>query len=206
MRITLTQFLSVDGVVQSPGAPDEDPDGGFRHGGWVVPHIDEGMGEAIDAIFAKAEAFLFGRRTYEIFAGHWPHVDDPDEPVAAQLNGLPKYVASTTLTEVSWSHASLLGRDVPAEVAELRSRPGGELQVHGSRGLAQTLMRHGLIDEYRLLVFPVVLGEGKRLFPEGSPPAGLRLIDSRRTARGIAVQHYETVGQPPDGDVRTAAE
>ncbi len=199
MRLTLTTFLSLDGVMQAPGGRSEDTSDGFRQGGWLVPYADEGMGNAVDQWFRQADAFLLGRRTYEIFAGYWPKVTDPANPIAGPLNRLPKYVASHTLTEVSWSGAELITGDVPEMVASLKRQPGRELQVHGSGKLAQTLIRHGLIDEYRLLTFPVVLGAGRRLFDGVSRPAALRPTHSERTESGIAINVYEPAGEPTYG-------
>ncbi len=201
MKLTVTTFQTLDGVMQAPGGPQEDPRDGFEHGGWLVPYADADMGTFMDETLATAEAFLLGRFTYETFAGHWPKVDDPDDRVATQLNALPKYVASRTLREedLGWSGSSLLGDDVPARVAELKARPGGELQVHGSAGLVQTLLRHELVDELRLLTFPVVLGTGKRLFGEGAVPAAMRLTESRTTSTGTVVAVYAFEGRPSYG-------
>lgn len=202
MELNVTQFVTLDGVVQSPGAAREDPEGGFGRGGWVVPHFDEDAGAAIDAWFSSASAFLFGRKTYEVFAEHWPHVTDADDPVATRLNGLPKYVASTTLARVDWQHARLLDGDVSERVAELKRDGDGELQVHGSGALTHSLLAAGLVDEFRLIVFPVVVGGGgKRLFPDGGAPAALRLTDARTTSTGAAIHTYRVVGEPTYGDV-----
>ena len=201
MRLTVTTFQTLDGVMQAPGGPEEDRSGGFEHGGWLVPHADAEMGAFMDETFSRVSAFLLGRRTYEIFAAHWPRVDDPGDPVATKLNTLPKHVASRTLTgELEWAGASLLGEDVPARVAELKAQPGdGELQVHGSAGLIQTLLRHELVDELRVLTFPVVIGTGKRLFGEGAMPAAARLTESRTTSAGTILAVYALEGRPSYG-------
>ncbi|HEX5468469.1 MAG TPA: dihydrofolate reductase family protein [Gaiellaceae bacterium] len=199
MRLTLQTFLTLDGVMQAPGGPDEDRSDGFEQGGWQVPYAGDDMGEAIRGWFAEADAFLLGRRTYEIFSGYWPRMTDPADPIAGPLNSLPKYVASRTLREVSWSGSSLLEGDVAEQVAELKSRPGRELQVWGSGDLARTLMQHGLVDEYRLLVYPVVLGAGRRLFAEGATPSALRLVESKRTGEGVTMNVYEPAGEPAYG-------
>lgn len=194
MRLTIHTFLTLDGVMQAPGGPEEDREGRFEHGGWSVPYGDADFGEAMVGWFADADAFLLGRKTYEIFNGHWPRVTDADDPIASKLNALPKHVASTTLDTVEWHNSSLLGGDVTAEVAKLKEQPGKELQVHGSGGLAQTLIAHDLIDEYRLLIFPVRLGSGKKLFRDGATPAALRLTGSRTTSTGVLIATYEPAG------------
>jgi dihydrofolate reductase len=192
-ELTLTTFLTLDGVMQAPGGPNEDASGGFPHGGWLVPHADADMGATMVEIFAHADAFLLGRTTYDIFAAHWPRITDPADPVAAKLNGLPKHVASRTRTAFDWNGAVHV-RDVVMEVPELKRRYAREVQVHGSCGLAQTLIAHDLVDEYRLLTFPVVLGTGKRLFGVGAVPATLRLVRSSTTSTGTVISVYRRAG------------
>jgi dihydrofolate reductase len=197
MQLTLHTFLTLDGVMQAPGGPEEDPDGGFGYGGWSFPYGDEDFGAAMTGWFEHAGAFLLGRKTYQIFSGHWPRVTDPGDPIAAKLNVLSKYVASTTLASADWQNSSILSGDVVAEVAKLKEQPGDELQVHGSGELAQALIDNDLIDEYRLLVFPVHLGSGKKLFRDGAKPAALRLTGATTTGTGVVIMTYQ-----PDGPVR----
>jgi dihydrofolate reductase len=193
MQLTLTTFLSLDGVMQGPGGPNEDPSGGFTQGGWMVPYADEAMGRFVTDRFAAADAFLLGRTTYEIMAAYWPQVTDEDE-VARKLNDLPKYVVSRTLDKVTWNNSTQIKGDPVQEVIRLKGEAGQELQVHGSGKLAQTLIRHDLIDEYRLCFHPVVLGSGKRLFPEGQPPIALKLIETNTTGTGIVIHVYRPAG------------
>ncbi len=197
MKLTLHAFLTLDGVMQAPGGVEEDRDGGFDHGGWQFPYRDDIGGAAVVGWFGHASAFLLGRKTYQIFSGYWPQVSDPDNPIAGPLNALPKYVASTTLSSADWQGTSVLSGDVAAEVAALKEQPGDELQMHGSAELAQTLIEHDLIDEYRLLYFPVHLGSGKKLFRDGRRAAALRLIDATTTSTGVLIARYA-----PDGPVR----
>jgi dihydrofolate reductase len=198
--LTIATFMTLDGVMQAPGGPDEDRDGGFEHGGWSFPYFSGDMGEVINDAFAKAEAILLGRGTYEIFAASWPNFPDQDDPVASRLNTLPKYVVSTTLQKADWEPTTIIRGDVPGEVAKLKEQYAGEIQVHGSAGLAQTLHTHGLIDEYRLFIEPVVLGTGKRLFEPGAAPAALRLVDSRPMGKGTVLATYHSAGTPSYGE------
>lgn len=193
-KLVVGTFLTVDGVMQAPGGPDEDREGGFAHGGWSFTYWDDMMGQLITEATLKAGALLLGRKTYEIFAGHWPHVGD-DDPIAAKLNSVPKYVASRTLTEVAWNNSTLLEGDVAEAVAKLKQEPGDEIQVTGSGELAQTLIEHDLVDEYRLWVFPLVLGEGKRLFARGTIPGALKLVDTQVSTTGVAIHTYARAGE-----------
>ncbi len=197
MRLTLHTFLTLDGVMQAPGGPDEDTGGGFRYGGWSAPYGDQDFGAAMTGWFEHATAFLLGRKTYQIFAGYWPKVTDPGDPIATKLNALPKYVASATLESADWTNSTLLGGDVVTEVGKLKERPGDELQVHGSGQLAQALIEHDLVDEYRLLIFPVHLGSGQKLFRDRAGAAALRLIQSSVTSTGVLIASYV-----PDGPAR----
>jgi dihydrofolate reductase len=192
-KLVVGTFLSVDGVMQAPGGPDEDREGGFAHGGWSVNYWDEVMGQLITESTLQAGALLLGRKTYDIFAAHWPHVGDED-PVAAKLNSVAKYVASRTLREVTWNNSTLIEGDVAKAVAALKEQPGSAIQVTGSGDLIQTLIEHDLVDEYQLWVFPVMLGEGKRLFASGAVPAALKLVDTKTSSTGVAIHTYERAG------------
>ncbi|MEU7297637.1 dihydrofolate reductase family protein [Streptomyces exfoliatus] len=197
--LSLTQFLTLDGVHQAPGGPQEDPSGGFEHGGWSVPFGDEDFGQYMNEVFTRPTAFLLGRRTYEIFASYWPQHDDPADPIASKLNALPKYVATTTLDSADWTGTTLLRGDVVKEVADLKESLDGEIQMHGSGGLARTLLDHDLIDTLHLLVFPVILGTGRRLFSDGVRPTAFRNTESRTTGSGVALLTYERAGRPEYG-------
>jgi dihydrofolate reductase len=193
MQLTVTTFVTLDGVMQCPGAPDEDGSG-FGYGGWTVPYADEDFGAFMSACFANAGAFLLGRKTYEIFARHWPRVTDPGDPVAAPLNSLPKYVVTSTLTSLGWHGSTAVTGDLVDEVGKLKARPGGELQVHGSGELARALIAHGLIDELRLLIFPVILGTGRHLFPRQPVAAAMQLTGSQTTGKGVTILALRPAG------------
>ncbi len=197
-ELTMTTFLSLDGVMQAPGGPKEDPSGNFPYGGWVFPLADADMGTIITEIFSKADAFLLGRGTYDIFAAHWPRITDPDDLIAARLNSLPKFVASRTRSSFSWNNTTHV-RDIGKEVIELKKLFAREVQVHGSAGLAQTLIEKDLVDEYRIPTFPVVLGTGKRLFGTGTVPRSLRLVQSRTTGAGVIFSVYRPAGSLKTG-------
>ncbi|MFM9371494.1 dihydrofolate reductase family protein [Streptomyces sp. Da 82-17] len=197
MKLTLTQMLTLDGVMQGPGGPDEDTGGGFTQGGWVWPYFDNDFGRFMDDNFRRADAFLLGRHTYEIFAAYWPKVSG--DPVSDALNSLPKHVASTTLTSTDWEGARIVEGDVAERVAALKEQPGRELQMHGSAGLARSLFGHGLIDTLHLITVPVVLGAGKRLFAEGALPTAFRQADTRVTGTGVVISTYEREGAPQYG-------
>jgi dihydrofolate reductase len=197
MKLTLMEFVSVDGVSQGPGSPEEDTSDGFTQGGWLVPHMDEAFIQQAASWLGRADALLLGRRTYEAFARDWPQITDPDDPFTALMNSLPKYVASHSLKTGTWNPTTILSGDVAAQVADLKQQPGRELQIHGSARLAQSLLAAGLIDELRLVVAPVIVGRGRRLLPDGGAAAGLRLVRSETTPGGLALQTYEWTG-PPD--------
>jgi dihydrofolate reductase len=197
--LTIATFMTLDGVMQAPGRPDEDRDGGFEHGGWSFPFAGDDMREVISEAFGRADCFLFGRRTYEIFAASWPNFPDPDDPIASALNRLPKYVVSTTLAHTEWQPTTIIRGNITAEVAKLKDHHDGEIQVHGSAALAQTLHALGLIDEYRIFIEPVVLGTGKRLFELGATPAALELIETKPMGKGSLLAVYRPAGPPTYG-------
>jgi dihydrofolate reductase len=192
-RLTVNTFLTLDGVMQAPGGPEEDPSGGFAHGGWSANYWDDQMFEVMSEVLSAPFDIVLGRKTYEIFAAHWPYVTD--DPGAKSLNDATKYVASRTLRSLDWSNSILIEGDVPEGIAALKQQEGPELQVHGSANLIQTLLRHNLIDEYRLWTFPLVVGPGKRLFSDGTVPAGLKLVDSKVFTTGVVMGTYEPAGE-----------
>ena len=197
MKLTTVTNVSVDGVMQGLGAPHEDRRGGFERGGWAPPLFDNEAATFLNQVYQRADAFLFGRRTYEIFAGSWGTWDDPgDSPIWTALNTKPKYVASTTLRDPQWADTSVLSGDVAAAIGELKAKPAGELQVHGSGKLVRWLFDNHLVDEIVLLTYPVVISQGTRLFPDRGPDAALDLLDSRATPSGVTIQVYRPTGRP----------
>jgi dihydrofolate reductase len=197
MKLTTTTMVTVDGVMQGLGGPDEDRRGGFARGGWVAPVFDHEAMAFLHQVYARAEAFLFGRRTYEIFAGSWGAMADPGgNPIWTALNTKPKYVASRTLTDPRWADTTVLSGDLAAAVGELKAKRGGELQVHGSGNLVRWLFANQLVDELTLLVCPVVVGQGRRLFPDTGPDLALELVASRSTPKGVTIQVYRPTGRP----------
>ena len=197
MRLTTTTIVTVDGVMQGLGAPDEDRSGGFERGGWVTPVFDDEAMTFLNQVYERADAFLFGRRTYEIFAGSWGTWEDPGgSPVWTALNTQPKYVASTTLTDPQWANTTVLSGDLVAAIGELKAKRGGELQVHGSGALVRWLLDNQLVDEINLFICPVVVGQGTRLFPDTGPDIALELVESRSTPNGVTIQVYRPTGRP----------
>jgi dihydrofolate reductase len=193
MKLTTTTQVSVDGVMQANGGRNEQLDPGFDRGGWARPLFGDDSGAWVDETYQRADAFLFGRRTYELFAGYWSTMAGP---IADAMNGRPKYVASNTLTEGSWPQTTVLSGDLAAAVRDLKARPGGELQVHGSGALIRWLLENDLVDELNLLVVPVIVGGGTRLFPSSGPDLALNLVESRAFAKGITLQVYRPAGKP----------
>lgn len=198
-KLIVNAFLTFDGIMQAPGGPDEDREGGFEHGGWQFPYADDVTGKLITAGIADASAFLLGRKTYEIFASYWPKVTDPNNPVAAALNSRPKYVASRTLERVTWNNTRLIRGDLVAELQKLREQPGTGVHTWGSTDLLQTLLKHDLVEELRTFVYPVLLGTGKRLFRDGTRPAALELVESVTTGKGGVYLRYRRAGKPTYG-------
>lgn len=198
MKLTTTTMVSVDGVMQGLGAADEDRRGGFERGGWAAPLFDAEAAAELGRIYARADAFLFGRWTYDVFAGSWGSMDEipADNPVAVALNTRPKYVVSNTLTQPQWTNTTVLSGDVTAAVGDLKAKSGGELQVHGSGKLLRWLLDNNLVDELNILTFPLIIGQGTRLFPDSGPDKALELVESRSTSGGIIVQIYRPAGRP----------
>jgi dihydrofolate reductase len=200
MKLTVNMNISVDGVMQGLGGQEEDRRGGFERGGWAMPHFDSETAAFTGEVYQRADAFLFGRRTYEVFAGSWGTgswgADQGDNPISVALNTRPKYVVSTTLTDPPWAHTTVLSGEGAAAVSELKARPGGELQVVGSLTLVRLLLDNDLVDELTLFTYPVVVGQGTRLFPDSGQDLALELVESRATASGVTMQVYRTTGRP----------
>jgi dihydrofolate reductase len=192
-KLIVSTFLTLDGVMQAPGGPGEDDSGGFVHGGWSVHYWDDLMGEVMTEAFSVPFDLLLGRRTYEIFSAYWPHA--PEEAGSKPLNDATKYVVSRGRPTLGWERSILIEGGAAEGVAKLKETDGPELQVHGSGNLMQTLMRHGLVDEYRLWVFPLVIGSGKRLFADGTIPSGLKLVDNKVSTTGVVIGTYEPAGE-----------
>jgi dihydrofolate reductase len=209
-KLVVLSFITLDGVMQAPGGPDEDPTGGFEHGGWVAGYFDDFLGKVMDGQMSKPFDLLLGRKTYEIFAAHWPYVKAGGDPIAAGINKAKKYVASRTLTRLDWSNSELIQGDVATAVKKLREQDGPEIQVHGSGNLIQTLLKHDLVAELRLKIFPITLGRGKRLFAEGPIPVGFKLLESKASPCGVIVATYARAGEVKTGsfalEVPTEAE
>ncbi|MDV7098618.1 dihydrofolate reductase family protein [Gordonia amicalis] len=205
MRITITEFMTLDGVTQGPGSADEDTSDGFSAGGWLVPHMDETFIRKASAWLDLADGLLLGRRTYEAFARDWPQITDPGDPFTERMNGLPKYVVSSTLTELPWGPATLLGGDAVAAVSTMRSKSGRELQVHGSNTLAGSLLEAGLVDALRLVVAPTALGTGRQLFGRNATSLGFRLTHQTATPAGLLILEYEWTGQAAVADYQGVA-
>ncbi|MFD3923191.1 dihydrofolate reductase family protein [Streptomyces sp. NPDC058595] len=194
-KLMVTTFVSLDGVMQGPGGSDEDRDGGFEHGGWSVPHFGADLIERMTTVVRRADALLVGRRTYDIFAATWP-LAEADDPIGSKMNSVRKYVASRTLDTVSWQNSTLLTGDAAEAVRSLKQESdGGEIQVHGSGDLIQTLIEHDLVDEFHVLVFPVLVGSGKRLFGKGTVPAALKLLDTTSSDSGVVISTYARAGE-----------
>ena len=199
-RIVASTFISLDGVMQAPGGPEEDPVGGFALGGWTFPYFDAALGGAMGDVFSRPFDLLLGRKTYDIFAAHWPHVADPNDPIAGLFNRVTKYVASRGNPKLPWQNSRWLGEDTVDSLKRLKEGDGSDLLVQGSSGLLQMLWKNGLVDEFTALTFPVVLGGGKRLFGDGAVPVGLKLLKSQSYPTGVIVATYR-----PDGPVKTGS-
>src|SRR5512139_1405943 len=197
-KLVVLSFISLDGVMQAPGGPDEDPSGGFSKGGWTAPYFDDDLGDMATKQLDRPFALLLGRRTYEIFAAYWPYADAKN-PFTGPFNSAKKYVASKTLRSLGWSNSELIKGDVAKEVKKLKEQTGPELHVYGSGNLIQTLLKHDLVDELRLKIFPITLGKGKRLFAEGTIPAGFKLLESEVSPSGIIIASYVRAGEVRTG-------
>lgn len=193
-KLTVTSFVTLDGVMQAPGGPEEDRENGFSYGGWVFPYFDEGLGQHINEIFTRAGAFLLGRTTYDIFSQYWPKITDENDAVASALNHLPKYIASTTTKQFSWNNSYAL-EDLVATITELKKNLSAELQIHGSCGLIQSLLKGDLIDEFNVFIFPLVLGQGKRLFSQGIAPQAFKVTKTVALTKGGTYLQLQAAGE-----------
>ena len=198
-KLVVLSFITLDGVMQAPGGPEEDPTGGFEYGGWVAGYFDDFLGKVMVKQMGNPFDLLLGRKTYEIFAAHWPYVKKNDDPIASGINGARKYVVSKTLIQADWSNSVLIKGDVAKEVKNLKEQDGPDIQVHGSGDLIQTLLRYDLVDEFWLKIFPITLGAGKRLFAEGTIPAAFKLLESNVLPRGVIVAQYARAGEVKTG-------
>ena len=202
-RIIGSAFVSMDGVMQAPGGPEEDPTGGFAHGGWTFPYWDEAGGEVIGRLFSRPFELLLGRRTYDIFAGYWPYQGEGQ--IAGPFNAAVKHVVTHGTAPLEWANSRRVGDDVPQELAKLKAEDGADLLIQGSSTLYPQLLRHGLLDELTVMTFPVVLGGGKRLFGDGTPAGAFTLADSVITTTGVMIGTYRPAGAVPTGSFATEA-
>jgi dihydrofolate reductase len=198
-KLVVLSFITIDGVMQAPGGPEEDPTGGFKHGGWVAGYFDDFLGKVMVKQMSRPFDLLLGRKTYEIFAAHWPYVKTNGDPIAAGINKAKKYVVSNTLVTLDWSNSELIKGDVAKEVKKLKEQDGPEIQVHGSGRLIQTLLKHDLVHELWLKIFPITLGGGKRLFAEGTIPVGFKLLESETSPTGVIIASYARAGEVKTG-------
>lgn len=196
-KLIVLTFISLDGVMQAPGGPEEDPTGGFKYGGWVFPYFDEMLGKEMDKQMREPFDLLLGRKTYEIFSGYWPYIEEGS--IAVKFNNTTKYVVSKTLKNPSWAHSVLISDNAAQEIKKLKEQDGPMLQVHGSGNLIQTLLKHDLVDELWLKIFPITLGKGKRLFAEGTNPAAFKLLESAVSPNGVIVASYARAGDVKTG-------
>jgi dihydrofolate reductase len=200
-KLIVLSFIALDNVMQAPGGPEEDPTGGFEHEGWVAGYFDDFLLNVMIKQTSKPFDLLLGRKTYEIFAAYWPYVNPDRNPFAAKLNNAKKYVASKTLTKLDWNNSELINGDIPDGIKRIKEQDGPEIQVHGSSNLVQTLLKHDLVDELWLKIFPVTLGTGKRLFAEGTIPAGFKLLESGISPSGVIIANYERSGEVKKGSL-----
>ncbi len=200
-KLVVLSFITLDGVMQAPGGPEEDPTGGFKHEGWVVGNFDDFLLKVMVKQTSKPFNLLLGRKTYEIFAAYWPYVNSSENPFAAKLNNAKKYVASKTLTKLDWNNSELINGDVPERIKRIKEQDGPEIQIHGSGNLIQTLLKHDLVDGLWLKIFPVTLGAGKRLFAEGTISVAFKLLESETSPSGVIIASYKRAGEVKTGSL-----